>query len=250
MANWCRKWQYYGLPEKFALISAPWINIFIKIFRHFISLLDWMAKQVLNLFGFASSDLLPSSMTVDEMKVMFSGSELEGVIEKPERDMLSAVIDFSELVVRQVSIPRTEIVAVEADASLDEILQVIAEENVTKLPVYQENLDQVMGILHIKDLIEVLRGEDKKNVRARDIMRDALFVPDTISVNELLHQFRTRRQHLAIVMDEFGGTAGLVTLEDLVEEIVGDYRDLFRVHHTSFPNFARWFYLSGWVNID
>ena len=214
-------------PEKFALVSAPWIDLFIRSFRPFISLLDWMAGAVLQLFGLSQTEGIPSAMTVEEMKVMFSGSELEGVIEKPEREMLSAVIDFSELVVRQVSIPRTEIVAVEADANLDEILQVVSQNNLTKLPVYQDNMDQIQGVLYIKDLIEVLRGTDREDVKARDLMRETLFVPDTIPVNELLRQFRSRRQHLAIVMDEFGGTAGLVTLEDLVEEIVGDYRDSF-----------------------
>ena len=103
----------------------------------------------------------------------------------------------------------------------------ISASHVTKLPVYEDNLDQVIGILHIRDLIDVLIGADHTNVTARDLMREALFVPETIFVNELLRQFRVRRQHLAIVMDEFGGTSGLVTLEDLVEEIVGDYRDSF-----------------------
>ena len=237
-------------PEKFALFSAPWINIFIRVFRHFIGLLDWMARAVLRMFGFSQTEGMPLAMTAEEMKVLFSGSELEGVIEKPERDMLSAVIDFSELVVRQVSIPRTEIVGIEADAPLDEILKVISQNNLTKLPVFQENLDQILGVLHVKDLIEVLRGVDREEVKARDLMREALFVPDTIPVNELLRQFRSRRQHLAIVMDEFGGTAGLVTLEDLVEEIVGDYRDLFEFFSTAHTTASRWVHPGGWIDVD
>lgn len=214
-------------PEKFALFSAPVMNIFVRIFRHFITLLDWSARGVLALFGIKEEDRQPSMMTLDEMKVMFSGPELEGVIEKPERDMLSAVIDFSELVVRQVSIPRTEIVAVEADANLDEILEVVSASHVTKLPVYDDNIDQVLGVLHVRDLIDILRHNERDQITARSVMREALFVPETISVNALLRQFRAKRQHLAIVMDEYGGTSGLVTLEDLVEEIVGDYRDSF-----------------------
>ena len=214
-------------PEKFALISAPWMYWFSKIFSHFITLLEGAARQVLTLIGIPAQDTLPTSMTIEEMKVMLSGPELEGVIEKPERDMLTAVIDFSGLVVRQVSIPRTEIIGLEADATLEEILQVISAGHVTKLPVYEENLDQVLGILHVRDLIDVLKGDDHTEVTARKLMREALFVPETISVNELLRQFQVRRQHIAIVMDEFGGTSGLVTLEDLVEEIVGDYRDSF-----------------------
>lgn len=214
-------------PEKFALFSAPAMNIFVRIFKHFITLLDWSARGVLAIFGIKEEDRQPSMMTLDEMKVMFSGPELEGLIEKPERDMLSAVIDFSELVVRQVSIPRTEIVAVEADACLDEILEVVSASHVTKLPVYDDNLDQILGVLHVRDLIDILRHTERDQITARNVMREALFVPETISVNALLRQFRAKRQHLAIVMDEYGGTSGLVTLEDLVEEIVGDYRDSF-----------------------
>ena len=214
-------------PEEFALFSAPVMNVFVRVFKYFINLLDWSARGVLELFGIKQEDRQPSMMTLDEMKVMFSGPELEGLIEKPERDMLSAVIDFSELVVRQVSIPRTEIVGVEADAKLDDILAAVSASHVTKLPVYEDNLDQVLGVLHVRDLIDVLRGKDRETVTARELMREALFVPETIPVNELLRQFRSKRQHLAIVLDEFGGTSGLVTLEDLVEEIVGDYRDSF-----------------------
>jgi CBS domain containing-hemolysin-like protein len=166
-------------------------------------------------------------MSVDEMKVMFSGPEMEGVIEEKERDMLSAVLDFSGMVVRQVSIPRTEIIALESSATLPEIIKAFSENHVSKLPVYTDSMDQIVGILHVRDLIQVLQKPDEQRVTAGDLAREVLFVPETISVNDLLNQFRAKRQHLAIVVDEFGGTAGLVTLEDLVEEIVGDYRDSF-----------------------
>jgi CBS domain containing-hemolysin-like protein len=166
-------------------------------------------------------------MSLEEMKVLFSGPEMEGVIEEKERDMLSAVIDFGGMVVRQVSIPRTEIIALEAGDGLAEILKTFSENHVSKLPVYTESIDQVMGVLHVRDLMQVLQQPDRANITAGELAREVLFVPETISVNDLLNQFRAKRQHLAIVVDEFGGTAGLVTLEDLVEEIMGDYRDSF-----------------------
>ena len=237
-------------PEKFALTAAPWMNWFIRVFKYFIILLDWMARSVLAMFGISSQEGESSAMTLDEMKVMFSGPELEGVIEKPERDMLSAVIDFSELVVRQVALPRTEIVAVEADATLEQILEVVSASHVTKLPVYEENLDQILGVLHVRDLIDVLKGPDAVGVTARQLMREALFIPETISVNDLLRQFRTRKQHLAIVMDEFGGTSGLVTLEDLVEEIVGDYRDSFESAPPPFQQLSGGVHPGGWADAD
>jgi CBS domain containing-hemolysin-like protein len=141
--------------------------------------------------------------------------------------MLSAVIDFGELVVRQVAIPRTEIVAVEADMSLLTVVQIAAQEGVTKLPVYEDNLDQIIGVIHMKDLLARWLKDSLQSGVARDLVRETLYVPDSVRVNDLLVQFRERRQHIAIVMDEYGGTAGLVTLEDLLEEIVGDVQDPF-----------------------
>ncbi len=214
-------------PERFALLSAPWMRVFIYIFRHFINLLEGTARFVLTLFGIDAHDTHPSSMSLDEMKVMISGPEMEGVIEEKERDMLSAVIDFGGMVVRQVSIPRTEIIALESSDDLDKILKTFSEHHVSKLPVYTESIDQITGVLHVRDVIQVLQQPAQRDVSAGDLAREVLFVPETISVNDLLNQFRATRQHLAIVVDEFGGTAGLVTLEDLVEEIMGDYRDSF-----------------------
>lgn len=214
-------------PEKFALFSARWIDVFVRIFRHFISLLEWIARSVLRMLGVNTEGAHPASMSLDEMKVMLAGPEMEGVIEEPERDMLSAVLDFGEMIVRQVAIPRTEMIAIEYDAGLPEILAIFSEHPLTKIPVFQGNLDQITGILHIRDLIQVFQNPSEQGVIAGKLTREALFVPETISVNHLLYQFRTKRQHIAIVLDEFGGTSGLVTLEDLVEEIVGDYRDSF-----------------------
>lgn len=214
-------------PEKFALFSARWIDIFTRVFKHFISLLEWIAKSVLNIIGVDTEGTNPASMSLEEMRAIFSGPEMDGVIEKPERDMLSAVLDFGEMVVRQVAIPRTEMIAIDYDATMPEILAIFSEHPVSKLPVFQGNLDQITGILYIRDIIKVLLEPDPKTATAGKLAREVLYVPETISVNHLLYQFRSRRQHIAIVLDEYGGTSGLVTLEDLVEEIVGDYRDSF-----------------------
>ena len=147
------------------------------------------------------------------------------MIEEQERQMLSAVIDFGELVVRQVYLPRTEIVGVEADQSLSEIIRLAVEHDLTKFPVYEDNLDHIVGILHVRYILAALVDGSSESKKARDLAREAIFVPETISVSDLLRKFRARRTHIAIVLDEFGGTAGMATLEDLVEEIVGEYGD-------------------------
>ncbi len=215
-------------PERFALISAPIMDIFSKVFRGFINLLDWATHTVLGFWGLQPAGHGHSAMlSVEELKQIVSGPEVEGVIEPPEREMLSAVIDFGALVVRQVMVPRTEIIAVEASTPIHETLQIAASHGVTKLPIYEENLDQITGVLHVKDLLPLLATNALNEQTAKELAREALFVPETVSVNDLLVHMRSRHQHLAITLDEYGGTAGLVTLEDLLEEIVGDVRDPF-----------------------
>ena len=214
-------------PERFALFAAPIMRVLNSVFRKFIDLLDWAAKQTLRLFGISITSNQSSQISLEEIKLMVSGPEMGGLLEKPEQEMLSAIFDFGSMVVRQVCVPRTDIVAVEETTPLEEVIQLFTQENVTKIPVYKENLDQITGILYIRDLLTALHASDGRHKTAGDIVREALFVPETISVNDLLVQLKNRRQHIAIVLDEFAGTAGLVTLEDLVEEIVGDYRDSF-----------------------
>lgn len=221
-------------PERFALLAAPFMQLFSATFKWFISSLGWATRGVLSIIGIPAASSDSSSVSLDELRQMVSGPEVENVIEQPEREMLSAVIDFGEMVVRQVCIPRTEIVAVEADASISEIIQTATQHGVSKLPVFEENLDQILGVLHIRDLLveihnnkEIANGD--KSRTARDLARETLFVPETIPVNDMLYQFRAKRMHLAIVLDEYGGTSGLVTLEDLLEEIIGEIRDPFDI---------------------
>lgn len=214
-------------PERFALVAAPIMRVFIAVFRWFVDLLDWATRGVLTLIGLPPGSPHSSVYSLEEIKQIVASPEVEKVIEQPEREMLSAIFDFGELVVRQVSLPRTEIIAFEANTPLDEMIAQATRESVTKFPVYEDNLDQVLGIVHIRDLLAAVQDPAKKGMTARDLAREALFVPETISVNDLLREFRARRHHIAIVLDEYGGTAGLVTLEDLVEEIVGEFRDPF-----------------------
>jgi putative hemolysin len=208
-------------PERFALKAAPIMAAFSSVFKWFVNLLDWATHRVLQSMGIPASDAHASVYTLEELREMVAGPEVAAAIQQPEREMLSAVIDFSELVVRQVAIPRTEIIAVEASAPLSEVLSTAIKNDVTKMPVYEGNLDQVIGIIHLRDLMGAVHEGKSDSATARSLAREALFVPETISVNDLLRELRDRHSHIAIVLDEFGGTAGLVTLEDLLEEIIG-----------------------------
>jgi CBS domain containing-hemolysin-like protein len=214
-------------PERIAMLGAQPMRVFGKIFKWFIDILDWATRLVLRIFGLKPVGEHSLIYTVDELKLMIGESEEGGMIEQPEREMLESVFDFGDLLVRQVMVPRTEIIAFEADTKLDEIISTVTQHTYTKLPVYEDDLDQIIGILHVKDVLRVMNQPDCQNTTAREMARETLYIPETLPVSELLHQFRHNRQHIAIVLDEFGGTAGLVTLEDLLEEIVGEVSDPF-----------------------
>jgi CBS domain containing-hemolysin-like protein len=214
-------------PERFALLAARPMHAFSTVFKWFIDILDWATRQILTLVGLQMVGEHLMVYSVDELKQIITESEEGGVIEAPAREMLESIFSLGELLVRQMMIPRTEIEAVEADTPLDELIQLVTQSRHTKFPVYEDNLDQVIGILHAKELLRIMYTEDCKECSARKLSREAIYVPETLAVDALLHQFRAQRQHIAIVLDEYGGTAGLVTLEDLLEEIVGEVSDPF-----------------------
>ena len=223
-------------PERFALIAAPIMNVFCMIFKGFINLLDWATRLILGLLGLPPDTSHTTMYTLEELKAMVSGPEVEGLMEEPEREMLTAVMDFGGLVVRQVMIPRMEVVAVEASTPVADVVGVALQHAHTKLPVYEGSLDQIVGILHLRDLFLTTQTGEPNGRTARDLMREALFVPETIAVDKLLHQFKARKKHMAIVLDEFGGTSGVVTLDDLVEEIIGVIDDPFETAPPAFQN--------------
>ena len=214
-------------PEKTSLMVAQPTVWTERIFKPFIWLLNGAGNALLKFAGVKPASGHELVHSVEELKMLVKASAEVGMVEVDAEEMLHAVFDFGDLLVRQVMIPRTEMIAVAADAKMQDILDLAAENPFTKFPVYGENLDQILGIVHLKDLIPVLRDEESLSRNARDLMRDAIFIPETARVNTLLHFFRIHRRHITIVLDEYGGTAGIVTLEDLLEEIVGEVNDPF-----------------------
>ena len=209
-------------PERVALLAARPMQLFVNVFKWFIDILNGATRRILSLVGLAVVSEHSLAMTIAELKQVLTESEEGGVIEPPDREMLHAIFDLGELVVRQVMMPRTEIIAFEADMPLDQIIDLTTKYSYTKFPVYEGDIDQVIGVVHVKELFRRMKDPDCQACSARDLARETLFVPESIPVKSLLQEFRQSHQHLAIVLDEFGGTAGLVTLEDLLEEIVGE----------------------------
>ena len=213
-------------PERIAVRIARPVEVLSRIGRPLVWLLERSAGLVARLFGASGSARRGASYSVQELKLLVEAAQRSGTLEDSERAMLHAVFDFGDLRVREVMIPRTEMVAVPAASTVDELTALAILHPYSKFPVYEGTSDQVIGIAHIKDLMRARHGPSQV-ATVRGLMREALFVPESLRVQDLLARFRASRQHLAVVLDEFGGTAGLVTLEDLLEEIVGEVSDAF-----------------------
>ena len=197
------------------------------IFKPFIWALNGTGNALLKMMGVNPAEGHELVHSVEELKMIVTASAQEGVVESDEQEMLHAIFDFGELLVRRVMIPRTEITAFEADIFLEEAIDLAIHSSYTKFPIYDDDLDNIIGIVHIKDLLRAKQSNGDEECKIRTLAREAYFVPESVPVRSVLQQFRAKRRHIAIVMDEFGGTAGLVTLEDLMEEIVGEVSDPF-----------------------
>ncbi len=184
----------------------------------------WVTGQVLRLLR-----LQPTSstfMSTDELRMMLQSAEESGALEAQEQEMIRGVIDLEETVVREVMTPRVDVVAVREDVSLDELQKLVTEHGYSRLPVYGESIDDIKGVVYARDLLPYLGlAEAVSSTRVADIMTPAQYVPETLSILSLLRDMRIRKNHIAVVVDEFGGTAGLITLEDIIEEITGEIYD-------------------------
>jgi CBS domain containing-hemolysin-like protein len=211
-------------PERIALVVVPFMDGLSRLFTPFIWLLKVSSRFVVRLFGIRPDSASERLHSIEELKMLVAASERGGLIESEQREMLDAVFTFGDTTVREVMVPRTEIVCIDVETPLNEVVHLLSANPISRLPVYEGSLDHVIGILHSKDLIRAI-APTARTLTVRQLVRDALFVPDTQRADELLQQFRVRREHMAIVLDEYGGTAGLVTLYDLVSEIVGEIGD-------------------------
>jgi CBS domain containing-hemolysin-like protein len=212
-------------PERTSLVVGRPLSWTVRLFKPIIWALNGTGNAFLRVIGIKPAEGHEMVHSVAELKMIVSDSAEFGVVGLSEQEMLHAVFDFRETLVRQVMSPRTEVIAVAENSSLDQILETAVSTGFSKLPVYQDNLDQVVGVVHLKDIVEAIQSNG--SATARELMRETVFVPEAAQVDTLLQIFRARHQHLAIVLDEYGGTAGVATLEDLLEEIFGEVSDPF-----------------------
>jgi putative hemolysin len=211
--------------ERLAFLFAWPVDVLGRILAPLVWLLTTLTQAITRLFGIADSQ--QERVTAEELMILVERGSEQGVIEAEEQQMIGAVLELGERRVHEVMIPRIDIKAVPLTASFDEMIDVIVGEGHSRIPVYDETIDNVSGILYAKDLLPALAKGEQPDIRS--LLRTPQFVPESISVDDLLHSFQRSKVHIAIVLDEYGGTAGLVTIEDLIEEIVGEIQDEYDV---------------------
>ncbi|HUB05990.1 MAG TPA: hemolysin family protein [Myxococcales bacterium] len=166
------------------------------------------------------------SITSEEIEYMIDLGTREGVLDKVKEELLNSVLEFADILVKEIMVPRTQMLALDRESSPDELLDAVVQSQHSRIPVYQGSVDNVVGVLYVKMIVEDLRkGLDRAHFRIDKYLRPPFFVPEIMKISRLLKEFQKRKTHIAIVVDEFGGTSGLVCLEDVVEEIVGEIQD-------------------------
>lgn len=201
-----------GIIQFIAIVTSP-----------FVKFLEFSTNIVSKLFGVTGTE--EEVVTEEEIRMMVDVGQEKGTIEENEKEMINNIFEFNDRTVSEIMIPRNEIFALDSNLAMaDAILEIAEDYKYSRIPVYKENIDQIIGILYIKDM---LLEQKNKNTKIKNIVKDVYFVPETKKVDELFSEMRKNKKQIAIVIDEYGGTAGLVTMEDILEEIVGDIFDEF-----------------------
>jgi len=212
--------------ERVALRMARLVAAATFVMRPIVFVLTALTRLILRLLG-GKAQVRGPFVTEEELKMLVSVGEEEGVLEEEEREMIHGIFEMGDMRVREVMVPRTDLVAIEANEPVEKAVDLVTKHGHTRIPVYEGNLDHIVGVLYAKDLLRaVVRGEQKS---LRDIARKPYFTPESNLVQDVLRDLRKNRVHMAIVVDEYGGTAGAVTIEDILEEIVGPIQDEYDV---------------------
>ena len=220
------------------LISIP-IIFLLKVFKPFFIIFYKISDFIIQINPFTKEKTFD---TEEELIMLTELVEEEGTIQRTESDMIQSVFEFDDKLVKEILTPRVDIVAVNSTASLDEAMDLITNKKVSKIPVYKETIDNILGILYAKDIIPYLMGSRPK-INLVNLSRDPLFVPETKPIDDLLMDFKNKKRNIAIAVDEWGGTSGLVTLEDVIEEVVGEIGDPYDHEEYSFRKISKGHYI-------
>jgi CBS domain containing-hemolysin-like protein len=205
-------------------VSVP-LRFFFVVFKPAIWLLNGFANFILKLFGITTLEGGETHHSSEELQYLLEQGRETGALDSNEHELIQNVFDFNERVVKNIMVPRTKISGIEVSTGKEELLELLITEGYSRMPVYDEVIDKIIGIVHAKDILPLLARNEP--IVLRDIIRKPYFIPETKKINDLMAELQQKRIQIAIVSDEFGGTAGMVTLEDIVEELVGEIQDEF-----------------------
>lgn len=207
--------------EKIAFASIGIIKTISIITAPFVKLLTFSTNFVSKIFGV--SDENEENVSEEEIRMLVDVGQEKGTIDKDEKEMINNVFEFNDKIVSEIMIPRTEIMAIDGDLTINEVLTEFQNEcKYSRIPIYEENIDNIIGVAYIKDIIFSMKN---KNTKIKNLVKEAFFIPETKLINEVFEELRKNRKQIAIVVDEYGGTSGIVTMEDILEEIVGEIYD-------------------------
>ncbi len=213
--------------EAFALRLSGFITFLLRLFGPLVGALTAVTTGISRMLG--AGDQSEGVMSTEELKILVERGGEQGILEAEEEQMIHAVIELGDQRVHEVMVPRTSMVTLPVTASLGEAIDTVIDGGHSRIPVYGESIDEVVGLLYAKDLLPFLKEPAEERPSLRSILRTPVFIPESMSVDDLLHEFQRRKVHMAIVLDEYGGTAGMATIEDLLEEIVGEIQDEYDV---------------------
>ena len=220
------------------LMSIP-IIFLLKLFRPFFIIFYKISDFIIRINPFTKEKTFD---TEEELIMLTELVEKEGTIQETESNMIQSVFQFDNKLVKEILTPRVDIIAINSTASLDDAMDLITNKKFSKIPVYKENIDNILGILYAKDIIPYLMGSRPK-INLINLSRDPLFVPETNPIDDLLDDFKNKKKNIAIAVDEWGGTSGLVTLEDVIEEVVGEVSDPYDNEEYSFRKISNGNYI-------
>ena len=244
-----------NFPERLALLVAGPIRLIETLFAPIVWVITRISALLVRLLG-GTERSQGGYLSTEELKLLVETGSEQGGIEEEEKEMIHGVIELAEKRVHEVMVPRIGSRAINVDDPLDEVLEMIIRAGHSRLPVFDESLDNIVGILYAKDLLPYLKGDGRANgaIDIRELVRPPVYVPESKPVDDLLHDMQAAKRHIAIVVDEYGGTAGLVTMEDVVEEIVGEIQDEYDTEESSVEEISTddevVFRLDGRVSMD
>ncbi len=210
-------------PEKVALLVSKPIKVFMTLLKPIVGVFNVITKVIFKILGVDDDGVKPF-ITEEELKTMVNVSHEEGLLEIEEREIINNVFEFGDMQAKEAMVQRLDMVAIDIEDSYDEIIELFKTEKLSRMPVYEETIDDIIGILNIKDII-FLSDEDIENFDIKKYLREPFFTYEFKKITQLLEEMKKDKSQMAIVVDEYGGTAGLITIEDLVEVIVGDIED-------------------------